>query len=478
MVKDKDISVFTVSMEGDYPYKNPLAYTNFNPMSNLAKREMDNNRKDELKHEMKQRLDTCKVKIDVRGSVFVTAANTINKIPGTKLSCMLRTKEYWDKDAGSYFFDRNPDVFNSVLDGYSKGKFHIPSHMCVTDFLEELDFWDIPHSMIAKCCTGLVWDSNKEKKASEAVQKELLSGLEYYRKAIDVTTGWRAYALRMWLFLDDPNYSKGSKAFSFFIALIVILQILLITLTTNVMILETLNLPVNGTKYLRLRSRYEDIATRIPAIALNAILTIEIVVRFVVCPEKRNFLKSLLNWVDIVATISSWNSLLIFSGRGPLEYTSGTDLYVVLVIMLPTLRVFSILRLARCFTGTRIVLLVLRRSLPELVTLIAFLSVGMVIYAFLFYLAELKFEGSDITDIPRGIWLAIITMTTVGYGDIRPVTFPGCIVGGMCAVTGIVLTGLAIPIISGNFNLYYRDVNHCLQKQKESAQESSSTSKS
>jgi hypothetical protein len=195
--------------------------------------------------------------------------------------------------------------------------------------------------------------------------------------------------------------------------LIVILLILLIALTTNINILELLDLPRNGTKYFRLRSRYEDDTTRVPVMVLNAILTVEIIVRFFVCPEKKEFLKSLLNWVDIIAALSCWNSLLVFSGPGPMEYTEGTDLYVVFVVMLPTIRVFSILRLARCFTGTRIVLLVLRRSLPELITLIAFLTVGMIIYAFLFFLAELKFEGSDISDIPRGIWLAIITMTTV-----------------------------------------------------------------
>jgi hypothetical protein len=215
MVNEKEISIFTVSVEGNYyPYKNPLAFSNFNPTNNHKKREMDNNKKSVLRQEIKQRLDTVRVKIDVRGSVFVTQANTLNMMPGTKLSIMLRTKEYWDQDAGSFYFDRNPDVFNAVLDGYSKGKFHIPSNMCVTDFLEELDYWDIPHSMISQCCMGLIMDSNKERQASEAVQKELLSGLEHYRKVIDVTTGWRAYALKMWLFLDDPNFSKFSKVSS------------------------------------------------------------------------------------------------------------------------------------------------------------------------------------------------------------------------------------------------------------------------
>ena len=48
-------------------------------------------------------------------------------------------------------------------------------------------------------------------------------------------------------------------------------------------------------------------------------------------------------------------------------------------------------------------------------------------------------------------------MTTVGYGDMTPVTIPGRIVGTLCAMSGILATGLAIPVIASNFDKFYSD---------------------
>ena len=46
-------------------------------------------------------------------------------------------------------------------------------------------------------------------------------------------------------------------------------------------------------------------------------------------------------------------------------------------------------------------------------------------------------------------------MTTVGYGDVYPVSIWGYMVGAVCAMTGMLIAGLPIPIIANNFNLYY-----------------------
>ena len=58
-------------------------------------------------------------------------------------------------------------------------------------------------------------------------------------------------------------------------------------------------------------------------------------------------------------------------------------------------------------------------------------------------------------DILRACWWAVITMTTVGYGDIVPSTATGKLVGVMCAALGIMVIAITVPLFVNNFLTYY-----------------------
>jgi len=98
-----------------------------------------------------------------------------------------------------------------------------------------------------------------------------------------------------------------------------------------------------------------------------------------------------------------------------------------------------------------------KASAHELMLLIFFLVIGIVIFASLVYYAErIQYNPTnDFTSIPVGLWWAIETMTTVGYGDMTPKTYVGMFVGSFCALTGVLTIALPVPVIVSNFALFY-----------------------
>jgi potassium voltage-gated channel Shaw-related subfamily C protein len=127
------------------------------------------------------------------------------------------------------------------------------------------------------------------------------------------------------------------------------------------------------------------------------------------------------------------------------------------------LEFFSIIRIMRLFKltrhspGLKILVHTFKASAHELSLLVFFLILGIVVFASLVYYAERTQYNphNDFTSIPVGLWWAIVTMTTVGYGDMVPKTYLGMFVGSLCALTGVLTIALPVPVIVSNFALFY-----------------------
>ena len=100
-------------------------------------------------------------------------------------------------------------------------------------------------------------------------------------------------------------------------------------------------------------------------------------------------------------------------------------------------------------------------SLRELALLIFFLFIGVIIFSSAAYFAEVDSPNTAFTSIPEAFWWAVVSMTTVGYGDMYPVTVGGKLVGSMCAIAGVLTISLPVPVIVSNFSYFYHREMEC-----------------
>lgn len=142
-------------------------------------------------------------------------------------------------------------------------------------------------------------------------------------------------------------------------------------------------------------------------IVCNIWFTVEIVIRFLVSPKKLNFIKSPVNIIDFVATLSFYFDF-IMQVADTEERLSHSDLYEFISIV----RIFRLFKLTRHSGGLKILIHTFKASMKELYLLIFFLILFIVIFASLIYYAERLQTNPDnqFTSIPIGLWWSIVTM--------------------------------------------------------------------
>lgn len=212
--------------------------------------------------------------------------------------------------------------------------------------------------------------------------------------------------------------------------------------------------------------------------------TAECILRFLVSKDKCEFVRRPLNVIDLLAIAPHYVSVLV-------SFLTGEDSELqragVILRVLRMMRIFWLIKLARHFLGLQTLGLTLRRCYREMLTLLVFVGVAMAIFSAWAQLLEYglhtnldadvnqgisnTFHSSlsqkqdhtwrrnqDYASIPAACWWVIISMTTVGYGDMYPVTVAGRILGGVCVVSGIVLLALPITFIYHSFVQCYHEL--------------------
>lgn len=152
---------------------------------------------------------------------------------------------------------------------------------------------------------------------------------------------------------------------------------------------------------------------------------------------------------------------------GRLKFAATPLLLIDLLALLPfylpflglddlrTLRALRLLawaaRLGRYFEGIRTLGKVLQGKMVELATVVLVLAVMLILASAMMYYAEHRAQPEAFASIPEAMWWSIITLTTVGYGDVSPVTPLGKMMAGVIAVMGIGMFALPAGILGSGF---------------------------
>ncbi|XP_077357128.1 potassium voltage-gated channel subfamily A member 5 [Festucalex cinctus] len=378
-----------------------------------------------------------RVLINIAGLRYETQLGTLNQFPDTLLGDPAKRIKYFDPLRNEYFFDRNRPSFDGILYFYqSGGKIRRPVNVSIDVFADEIRFYQLGEE------------------AMERFRED-----EGFIKEEEKPLPRNEFQKQVWLIFEYPESSSPARG-------IAIVSVLVITISIITFCLETLpefrderELPVSG--------RPDNGTTARPSLTFSdpffiiettcvIWFTFELFVRFFACPSKSEFSKTVMNIIDIMSIMPYFITLGTELAEQGQEHPNGQQAMSLAILrVIRLVRVFRIFKLSRHSKGLQILGQTLKASMRELGLLIFFLFIGVILFSSAVYFAEADEPESHFSSIPDAFWWAVVTMTTVGYGDMRPVTVGGKIVGSLCAIAGVLTIALPVPVIVSNFNYFY-----------------------
>ena len=349
-----------------------------------------------------------RITLNVNGTRYQTYEETLNNYPDTLLGCPEKRQTLYNERTNEYHLPRSNGSFDSILFYYqSRGILARPSTVSVKDFDDELKFYEI---------------SNPDPYASlirEGDQEE-----------VETTMVGENFKERMWIILEYPNSCRLGQV----IALISVIVILFSIVIFNIETLASLR-----------KKKDSDLWFAFETMCVLW-FTGEYLCRLYSAPVRRHFIFSPMGIVDLLAIIPYWITL---------PFKEGLD-DVRSFLVMRALRLFRVLRvfkLSRYSVGFKILLHTILDSVQQMKPIIFCTGIAVTMFGSVEYIVEGP-EG-EFMSIPHSMWWAVQTMSTVGYGDIVPVTPLGRFISSLCALSGITLFCLPTPILVANFLKHY-----------------------
>ena len=167
----------------------------------------------------------------------------------------------------------------------------------------------------------------------------------------------------------------------------------------------------------------------------TVLFTVEYILRLISVRQPIRYILSFYGLVDLLAILPTYLSL----------FFPGTQ-YLLVIRILRLLRIFRVLKLTSYISESRVISTALRASRQKIIVfLVAVLTIVTVVGS-LMYVVE--GEENGFTDIPTGIYWAIVTLTTVGYGDLSPKTGLGKLFASAVMIMGYGIIAVPTGIVT------------------------------
>jgi voltage-gated potassium channel len=165
--------------------------------------------------------------------------------------------------------------------------------------------------------------------------------------------------------------------------------------------------------------------------------TAEYLLRIYTTSQPRKYILSFYGIIDLLSILPTYIALFI----------TGTH-FLAIIRLLRLLRVFRVLKLMQFVGASQTLLLSIRASRHKIGVFFLFVSITVTIMGSIMYIVEGPETG--FTSIPRSIYWAIVTLTTVGYGDIAPQTVIGQTIASFVMLLGYAVIAVPTGIITSD----------------------------
>lgn len=245
---------------------------------------------------------------------------------------------------------------------------------------------------------------------------------------------------RTWEILENTNpQDKVIKKYDFFLMSLILLNVIAVIL--------------GSVKWIETEFKTELFLFEIFSVA---IFTIEYLLRIWSCVIEEKYSGSILGrlkysltplaLIDLLAILPFYLTFTVF------------DLRIIRIFRL--FRIFRIAKAARYVSSLKLLARVFKSKKEELIITSIVMFILLIVASSLMYFFENSVQPDKFSDIPSTMWWAVATLTTVGYGDVYPITAEGKVIASIVAILGIGLFALPTGILGAGFVEEFQKKKH------------------
>jgi voltage-gated potassium channel len=168
---------------------------------------------------------------------------------------------------------------------------------------------------------------------------------------------------------------------------------------------------------------------------VTVLFTIEYILRIYSVKQPKKYILSFYGIIDLLSILPTYISLFLVGYK-----------YLIVIRVLRLLRIFRVLKLVHFLGASNYLIISLRGSLYKIGVFLGAVLVLVIIFGSMMYIIEGSESG--FTSIPRSIYWAIVTLTTVGYGDIAPITVLGQTLASIIMILGYSIIAVPTGIVT------------------------------